>query len=448
MPSDVILADVPPSGPAKPVSLRDVAKLANVSVATVSMVLNESPRISRATHARVQRVIEKTGYKPNRLAQSLSSKYTCVLAVIMPALRHSLADPYFGEAVSGICDRAYKLGHKVMIESAKPEFIKEKRHIELFDRRYVDGALLVGFNDRHGFLREFVERELPVVSVNNYFGTLDIGHVVCDYRSGAQQIMNYLQQLGHQKIGLICGAPDTQTQQDLIAIWRDRQHQAGGCADQTCMADGRFTEAGGAAAAEALLRAHPDITAIFAGNDKMAMGAMHYLAQQGLRIPADISVTGFDDIAHTAFVTPGLTTVHVPLYEAGAMACERLIERIRGRIERVREKLPTHLVVRDGYRPHLRRAGRPDDDRPGSKRPHGSANDGCRTDSWRGAGCRTGRSAGRPGGVSGQGGSGVDDVGRRERSDSCSGVARGPGRLGERPESNPRESSGKRRIRS
>src|ERR1700761_2141219 len=90
----------------KSVSLRDVAKMAKVSVATVSMVLNDNPRISRATHLRVQRLMERMGYQPNRLAQSLSGRYTRVIAVLLPALRHAFADAYFGELISGICDRA------------------------------------------------------------------------------------------------------------------------------------------------------------------------------------------------------------------------------------------------------------------------------------------------------------------------------------------------------
>src|SRR6059058_2525659 len=128
----------------KPISLRDVAKMAKVSVATVSMVLNENPRISRATHMRVQRLIERMGYQPNRLAQSLSSRFTRVLAVLVPALRHAFADAYFGELISGICDRAGKLGYKIMLEQAKPEFVKEREHIALFERRFVDGALCLG----------------------------------------------------------------------------------------------------------------------------------------------------------------------------------------------------------------------------------------------------------------------------------------------------------------
>lgn len=323
--------------------------MANVSVATVSMVLNENPRISRATQLKVQRLIERTGYRPNRIAQSLSSKYTRVIAVMLPALRHAFADAYFGELISGVCDRAGKLGHKVMLESAKPEFLKEKRHIELFERRFVDGVLLLGFNDRHGWLSELVERGYPVVSANNYLPGIggNLGHVTCDYRGGAEQIMNYLLQLGHRKIGLICGAPETATQRDIIDVFRAKMAAHGLPADATLIRDGLFTEAGGAAAAEALLSQHPDITALFGGNDKMAVGAIYYLTRKGLGIPEDLSVTGFDDIQHTAYVNPALTTVHVPLYEVGALACERLIERIRGRVERVSDVLPTHLVVRD-----------------------------------------------------------------------------------------------------
>src|SRR5437660_5713039 len=141
-------------GRSKSVSLRDVAKMANVSVATVSMVLNDNPRISRATHLKVQRLIERTGYRPNRLAQSLSSRYTRVLAVMLPALRHAFADAYFGELISGICDRAGKMGYKVMLEQAKPDFIKAGQHIEIFERRYVDGILALGCNDRHAWLKD------------------------------------------------------------------------------------------------------------------------------------------------------------------------------------------------------------------------------------------------------------------------------------------------------
>src|SRR4051794_7093077 len=331
----------------KPVSLRDVAKMAKVSVATVSMVLNDNPRISRATHMRVQRLIERMGYQPNRLAQSLSSRYTRVLAVLVPALRHAFADAYFGELISGICDRAGKLGFKVMLEQAKPEFIRERKHIEIFERRYVDGVLCLGTNDRHHYLSDFTDGPFPAVVVDNYFNQWKLDYAACDYRSGAEQAMNYLLQLGHRSVALICAAPEIHTARDLIDTYTGKLRAAGTEAKDGWIADGKFTEQGGAEAAERIMAEHPELTAIFAGNDKMAIGAMHALRQRGLDVPGDVSVIGFDTLQHAAFISPSLTTVHLPLYQVGGLACERLIERIRGRAERVTETLPTHLVVRE-----------------------------------------------------------------------------------------------------
>src|SRR4051812_222221 len=249
----------------KPISLRDVAREAKVSVATVSMVLNENPRISRATQMRVQRLIERLGYRPNRLAQSLSSKYTQVLAIMLPALRHAFADAYFGELISGVCDRAGKMGYKVILEQAKPEFVKTRQHIEIFERRYVDGILALGCNDRHHFLKDYTDGRYPLVVVDNQFSQWKLDYVVCDYVSGADQVMNYLLQLGHRQIGLINAAPEIRTARDVRDVYQTRLKSLGVSVHETLMADGKFTEEGGAAAAQVILEKHPDVTALFAG---------------------------------------------------------------------------------------------------------------------------------------------------------------------------------------
>ncbi len=329
------------------VSLRDVAKMAKVSIATVSMVINENPRISRATQLRVQKVIDQAGYRPNRLAQSLSSRYTRVLAVLLPALRHGFGDAYFGELISGICDKSGKMGYKVMLEQAKPEFVKGRQHIEIFERRYVDGILCLGCNDRHHFLADFSDRRYPLIVVDNYLPQWALDHVVCNYRAGAEQVMNYLLQLGHRKIGFINAALEVRTSRDRQEVFEQRLSGVGITPFPDWQRDGRFTERGGAEAAEQILKAAPDVTAIFAGNDKMALGAMHYCSLSGIRVPQDMSIIGFDDMQHAAFVNPSLTSVHLPLYEVGALAAEKLIERIHGKVDRVAEVLPTHLVVRE-----------------------------------------------------------------------------------------------------
>ena len=159
--------------------------------------------------------------------------------------------------------------------------------------------------------------------------------------------MNYLLQLGHRKIGLLSAAQEIHTARDVTAVYTERLTAEGSPPEVGWIEDGKFTEEGGAEAAEKILAKHPDVTAIFACNDKMAIGAMHYLSRCGMRVPQEVSVIGFDNLQHAAFVTPSLTTVHLPLYQVGSLACERLIERIRGRNEPVAETLSTHLIVRE-----------------------------------------------------------------------------------------------------
>ena len=330
----------------KKVGIREIARQAGVSVATVSMVLNDNPKITAPTRAKVNRVIQDTGYQPNRIAQSLSSKHVQTLAVMLPTLRHAMADPYFGELISGICDRANRLGHKVLLETAKPEFIRDRRHLELFERRFVDGVFCLGFSDRHGFLRDFAQLDLPMVAVNSVFPGWDLPHVVCDYTSGAEQVMRYLLQLGHEKIALVHGSPEVATARLVQQVYARQVNDAGIGLDDSWQEDGHFTEEHGYTAAQNLLQRHPDLTAIFAGNDKMALGVINYLHAIGKHVPGDISVIGCDDIAYAAYLNPTLSTVHVPLYDAGTTACERLIERIRGKRSDIAEVLPTHLVLR------------------------------------------------------------------------------------------------------
>jgi DNA-binding LacI/PurR family transcriptional regulator len=269
------------------------------------------------------------------------------MAVLLPALRHAFADAYFGELISGICDRAGKMGYKVILEQAKPDFIKDREYIEIFERRYVDGILALGFNDRNQFLKDFSGGKYPLVVVDNYFSQWNLDHVVCDYRSGAEQVMNYLIQLGHRKIGLINAAQEIRTSRDVWDVYRSKLESFGVAPLPQWVEDGKFTEEGGAYAAQTILDRDPSVTALFAGNDKMAVGALHYLSRKGVDVPGEVSVVGFDDLRHAAFVNPTLTTVHLPLYEVGALACERMVERVHNKTDRVAETLPTHLIVRE-----------------------------------------------------------------------------------------------------
>jgi LacI family transcriptional regulator len=331
----------------KAVSLRTVAQSAGVSVATVSLVLNHHPRISAPTRKRVQRAIERMGYKPKSTSNGAARTGVTTLAVLLPPMRHAFADVYFGELISGINDRATKLGYQVLFEQAKPDFLSAGKHVELIQRGAAAGMLLVGFNERYEFLADFARENLSAVMVDNCSQGWELDCVTSDYRSGTQQMMSYLTQLGHRRIGLITGSFQSRGSCELINTYKSELAAVGHTTDDTWFADGRFTEEGGSGAAELLLSRHPNLTAIFAGNDKMAIGAMHTLSEKGLRVPVDISLAGFGNLRHAAFLNPPLTTVHTPLFMVGTQACERLVERIKGRTEPVTDRISTHLIIRD-----------------------------------------------------------------------------------------------------
>ncbi len=334
--------------PKKRHTIKDIAERSRVSISTVSLVLNGNPRISAATRDRVHKTIQQVGYQPNRMARTLAWQRTRTLAVLMPQLKHGFADVYFGEIVSGIYDKACKLGFKILLEVARPEFVETKEYLQLFDQKFVDGILFIGSNSRHRFLEDFVDGTRPMLMVNNYSREFNLNYIVSNYRHGAWQAAQHLIKLGHRRIGFITGGQhEIQTSQDIFESFQEVLTEQSITLDPDLVVDGWLTEEGGMKATEQLLRQAPELTAIFALNDKMALGAIKKLNELSLRVPHDIAVVGFDDIPQASFAIPSLTTVHQPLYEIGKRSCEQLIELIHDKVERVQEVIPIHLVVRE-----------------------------------------------------------------------------------------------------
>jgi len=309
----------------KAVSIKDIAKASGSSLTTVSLVLNSRDRrISQPTRQRVLDAVERLGYRPSRLAQALQSQRAGLLAILVPELRHAFADVYFGELISAIHDEASAAGYKVLLEVAHPKFIDAGQHLEIFDRRFIDGMLCLGVTSNHGYLSTFEDGNRPMLVVNNYVQGLELNHVRCDYREAGKIAGEHLLANGHRRVGLVRGALEVQTMVDLIGGFK----------------------AALAAAATDLIRRRPDLTALMAGNDKMAIGAIAGLKAAGRRVPDDVSVIGCDDIHQGEFCDPPLTTVHTPIYDMGRAACKRLLEIIAGQTSTVREVHPVHLTVR------------------------------------------------------------------------------------------------------
>jgi LacI family transcriptional regulator len=333
-------------------TIKDIARECGVSLSTVSLVLNNSPRISERTREIVLSSVKKHGYQPNIHARGLASQTSHVISVVVPHLNHVFADIYTGEIVSGIYDQACQRNYKVLLDIANDNFIRNEEYLNLLKSRRVDGMLFISSSVRDEYLRAFEKSDYAFLLVNHYFPKSSLNYLGVDYKDSARQAADHLVQLGHRSIGVIAGI-NTYTGVDLRDAFLGHCLSRGLASDRLCWADGGkdWSQEGGFEAARELLTNHPELTAIMASNDRMAMGAMRYCHTCGLRIPQDISILGVDDIPEARYTTPGLTTIRHELYRMGQLACERLIDLFLGEIPSCRELLPVTLVVRESTGP-------------------------------------------------------------------------------------------------
>ncbi len=330
-------------------SIRDVARESKVSPTTVSLVINRlDARISSATRQRVLEAIEKLKYRPSRLAQGLPSRSSRSLAILLPALDKAFADPYFGEIISGIYDYAASIDFRIMLEVARRTFIRQKRYLSLLDDCSVDGLLFIGATEEHRWLEEFSDTTKPLMLVNNHFKQWNLNCVLCDYPQAGRVAADYLVELGHRNIGHISGpASEVLTAYEMTTAFLDRLSEHGLSLSDRAVMDGKFRVEEGERAAERLLNANPNLTAIFCGNDKMAMGAYRAVRNRGLQVGADVSIVGCDDLPGAAAMDPPLTTLQLNYYKLGYESCKRLIEALSKRNGR---RIP--VIMNDALTPN------------------------------------------------------------------------------------------------
>jgi len=328
-------------------TIKDIAKESGFSLSTVSLVLNNHPRISPATRERVMAVVKKYNFFPNSAARGLASKSSRTLSVVIPNLTRVFSDIYLGEIISGIYERATSLGYKILLDIATAQFVKSQEYTKLLASRRADGMLFIASDIHANYLEVFEDSPFKFLLVNHFFPGKKLNYVSVDYAASARLAAEHLLGLGHRKIGLIAG---TNTHTGLK--FRDeflqlcKQWPAG--AAKAIWVDGgeEWSQRGGYAAAAKLIAQEPGLTAIMAANDRLAFGAMRWLADNKRAVPEDISVMGVDDIQLAAFVNPGLSTIRHDLHQVGIEACNRMLQLIKGEIEECSDLLPTSLVVR------------------------------------------------------------------------------------------------------
>jgi DNA-binding LacI/PurR family transcriptional regulator len=338
---------------AKP-TITDVARRAGVSKSLVSLVMRGARHVSPARRAAVLQAAADLRYRPNAMARGLKQQATRVLGVLASHL-HS---PLFADVVEGIHQQASPAGYRVLIDTGNRVPAREDEALETLLELRVDGLVLINVLAESRLIVE-ASRQVPAVLVGRAARAATLDSVTNDDRSGTTAAVRHCAALGHRRIAHVDGGLGTG------ALARRRAYvdamRALGLGAHVQVAAGTYTEEGGRAGAALLLARDPRPTAILAGNDVAALGALFAIGQNGLRVPEDVSVVGYDDTPLAALKQVALTTVHQPRVEMGRAAVDLLLERIDDdRRRRRRLTLAPHLVVRgtSGPPPATRKAKR------------------------------------------------------------------------------------------
>ena len=323
--------------------------MAGLSKATVSRTIHAPHLVRPETRDRVMKIIEKNGYVYDAVAGDLSRKQTSVLGLVIPTIRSSI----FAMSTIGIQEAAQAEGFAVLIANSGFDPVAEAGMIRLLQQRRVAGVILTGLEPAlTPVLQEVTNRGVPCVVTWQSVAEENVSSVGFDNFKAAYQATDYLLSLKHRRIGLICGPKRR--------VGRVQQRHDGYQAaleprgipyDPILIVEREYSPMEGKEAMRRLLSLPEPPTAVFAASDVLAMGALASAREQGVRVPEDVSVVGFDDIDFAAYCNPPLTTVRVPAYEMGQLAVKVLVNLIRGReTSPQRYLLDTDLIVRGSCR--------------------------------------------------------------------------------------------------
>lgn len=331
-------------------TIQDVARHASVSAATVSRVLSSPERVSETTRERVHAAVRDTGYTMNQAARSLRLKAARTILMAAP----NIGNPFYSAIVDAVIREAALRGYSVLVASRIGDDPNRWLSDYLLSNR-ADGLLLfdgsLDTNRLHGLRDDGVA--LPLVAAYDEIPDDKVHSVITDNRLAARRAIKYLLDLGHRKIGHIIGPSRNQSTNERFVGFTEAMQEAGLPIREEWLFPGTYNMESGTAAAEYLLASSEMPTAIFCGNDEMALGMIHRLRAAGIDCPRDISVIGFDDIPVARFFDPPLTTMQQPREDIGRMATSSLIDIIEGVVpenEPIHVVLTSNLVVRESTR--------------------------------------------------------------------------------------------------
>ncbi len=339
-------------------TMKDVAELANVSITTVSHVINETRYVSDELTARVKQAMKALDYYPNSLASSLRSGKTKIVGLMIP----DISNQFFAEISRKIEDNGYAYGYSVILCNTNENAEKEESYFHVLIAKQVDGIIFISAGDDSKNIEKSLAANIPIVVVDRDVKNINADVVLVDNFKGGYTAVQHLIQLGHRRIACITGPSPITPSAQRVAGYQQALEESAIPVDEDLIVTGDFSYESGRAAMEKLLSRAEVPTAVFACNDMMAIGAIQTANDHGLQIPHDISIIGFDNIPFSESVYPALTTVAQPFDKIAKIIVDLLIEKIKLLSKRrdsenhypkyKRIVLDTALVERDSCR-HL-----------------------------------------------------------------------------------------------
>lgn len=329
-------------------TLEEVASRAGVGRGTVSRVINGSPQVSDRTRQRVMRAVEELGYVPNMAARALVTRRTGAVALVISEPEERVfGEPFFAGVVRGITTVVGEASRQLVLA-----LVQTREQIERLDSyltpQHVDGVLMLSSHEKDTLPAMIRERGLPLVLSGRPPDGAALSYVDVDNTGGAVTAVEHLVGAGRQRVATIAGPQDMIAGRDRLVGYLDALRDSGRAVEDDLVEVSDFSETGGAQAMRALLERRPDLDAVFAASDPMALGALRALREAGRSVPGDVALVGFDDVPMAAHTDPPLTTVHQPMEQIGREMAHMLLTQINeGETSApVRVVLDTHLVTR------------------------------------------------------------------------------------------------------
>ncbi|HZG60846.1 MAG TPA: catabolite control protein A [Anoxybacillus sp.] len=317
------------------VTIYDVAREANVSMATVSRVVNGNPNVKPSTRKKVLEAIERLGYRPNAVARGLASKKTTTVGVIIP----DISSIFFAELARGIEDIATMYKYNIILSNSDQNKDKELHLLNTMLGKQVDGILFMGGYISEEHVAEFKKSPVPIVLAATIEENNIIPSVNIDYEQAAYDAVSFLIEKGHKRIAYVTGPADDPINNKKLAGYRRALEQYGLTYDETLVIEGDYSYDSGIEAYEKIAELDEQPTAVFVGTDEMALGVIHSAQDHGVNIPEQLEVVGFDNTRLATMVRPRLTTVVQPMYDIGAVAMRLLTKYMN------KEHVENHIVV-------------------------------------------------------------------------------------------------------